>query len=131
MKITETLKALSKALFLAILTVFAITTANAESNTTVQVNEKHNPVHIKAMTYKEAKAYESEMIILNGKIVPKTDEELRLCKHYSEKGKAYKEYNKHRTDDMFNATVRNCERRVKMYCGYLQEVRIEETKTAK
>ena len=112
MKLRETIKAIVTASFLAALTIFALSTnAFAEGQT---------------MTHKQAKAYESEMIILNGKIVPKTDEELRLCKHYSEKGKAYKEYNKGRTDKMFTATVRNCERRVRMYCGYLQEVKILE-----
>ena len=110
MKIKETIKAIMKALMLSALTLFAITTAQAESK-----NEKFDPA-----------TYELSMKKLYEAQSAKDVENKRLCKIFAEKGKEYKALN--RGDKYYDVTVKNCERRVRLYCGALMSAQKAEEK---
>lgn len=68
-------------------------------------------------TQVKAEQYENTMKTLYKNVTAKDAENLRLCKIFAEKGKEYKALN--RSDKYYDATVKNCERRVRLYCGSL------------
>ena len=74
----------------------------------------------------DAERYEQYMSTLQDNFEEKEAENLRLCKIFAEKGKEYAKLN--RGDKFYTQTVRNCQRRIKLYCGALQEAKLLENK---
>ena len=119
MKILETTKAILKAIVLSVLTMFALaTSAQAEKYNPVTLENSNDPV-----------VYETAMRGLYKSVTAKDAENYRLCKIFSEKGKEYKALN--RSDVFYDVTVKNCERRVKLYCGALMAAKQAENNETK
>lgn len=118
MKLRETLKATSRGVVLAVLTIIAITSANAE---------QYDPAVFEKQQL--AVSYEENMKTIYKSVTAKDEENYRLCKIFAEKGKEYKSLN--RSDKFYDVTVKNCERRIKLYCGALMAAKTAEEKEAK
>ena len=71
--------------------------------------------------------YELSMKALYEVQSAKDAENKRLCKIFAEKGKEYKALN--RGDKYYDVTVKNCERRVRLYCGALMSAQKAEVET--
>ena len=74
-------------------------------------------------------SYESSMEKLYEQITAKDEANLGLCKIFSEKGKKYKALK--RDDKYYTATVKNCEARVKRYCGGIMSAKQAEANATK
>ena len=90
-------------------------------------NEKFDPATYNMKTSPET--YEDNMKTLYSNVTAKDAENLRLCKRFAEKGKEYKALN--RSDKFYDVTVKNCEKRVRRYCGVLWESVSEEANQTK
>ena len=121
MKLNETIKATTKALFLAVLTLFAISTANADAVNPIDSISALNSAELDPVSY------EASMEKLYKQITAKDEANLRLCKIFAKKGKEYKALK--RDDKYYTETVKNCEARVKRYCGGIMSAKQEEKET--
>ena len=68
-------------------------------------------------------AYKQELVSSVNKLDNAYKENLRLCRHFSDKAKIYLESTK--DDELSDTTILNCQKKIRIYCGAIAKAQVQ------